>query len=111
MMQTMGKPQSIKVLGSVARQGGKYYLTGSRITFAKAGTRTNMYFFYYWNGKSLVDIDSRSEDAMIKRFDQQEGKKFFARSNQLAIELITKEGTPAIKVGNDLILRKLEGLK
>ena len=107
MMQTMGKPQSIKVLGSVARQGGKYYLTGSRITFAKAGTQTNMYFFYYWDGKRLVDIDSRSEDAMIKRFDQQEGKKFFARSNQLAIELITKKGAPALRVGNGLILRRL----
>lgn len=111
MIQMMGKPQSIKVLGSVARQGGKYYLTASRITFAKAGIQTNMYFFYYWNGKSLMDVDSRSEDDMIKRFDQQEEKKFFAKSNQLAIELITKDEVPALKVGNQLILKRVANLK
>ncbi|OJJ16264.1 hypothetical protein BKI52_33765 [marine bacterium AO1-C] len=111
MIQMLGKPQSIKVLGSVARQGGKYYLTASRITFAKAGTQTNMYFFHYWNGKRLMDIDSRSEEDMIKRFDQQEGKKFFAKSNQLAIELVTKDKVPAMKVGDQLILKKIAASK
>lgn len=111
MIKMIGKPQLLRVLGSVARQGGKRYLTVSRITFTKAGTQTNMYLFYYWNGKSLIDIASRPEEDMIKRFDQQEGKKFFARSNQLTVQLTTQNGIPALKVGDKLILKKITGSK
>ena len=111
MIKAIGKPQSVKILGSVSRRGGQYYLTASRITFAKSGKQTNMYFFHYWTGSRLVDLNRSTEEQMNKRFDHQEGKKFFAGSNQLAIELMTKDGVPALKVGNQLVLRKMSNLK
>jgi len=111
MIKVIGKPQAFKVLGSVSRRGGKYYLTASQITFVKAGKQTKMYFSCYWTGNTLVDLNRRTEEEMTKRFNHQEGKKFFAKSNQLAIELITKNGVPALKVGNQLILKRVANLK
>jgi len=111
MIKAVGKPQAVKVLGSVSRRGGKYYLTASQITFVKSGKQTKMYFFHYWTGNTLVDLSRNTEDEMMKRFDHQEGKKFLARSNQLMIELVTKDGVPAMKVGDRLILKRVGNLK
>ncbi|OJJ16263.1 hypothetical protein BKI52_33760 [marine bacterium AO1-C] len=111
MVKRLGKFQAVKVLGSVSRRGGKYYLTASRVTFAKSGKQTNMYFFHYWGGNRLIDMSRSTEEEMAKRFEHQEGKKFFAGSNQLTIELVTKNGVPALKVGDQLVLRKMSNLK
>ncbi|HAS40446.1 MAG TPA: hypothetical protein DCS93_08205 [Microscillaceae bacterium] len=109
--KVIGKPQAFKILGSVSRRGGKYYLTASQITFAKSGKQTKMYFFHYWTGNRLVDLSRSTEGEMMKRFNHQDGKKFFARSNQLTIELVTQDGVPALKVGNRLVLKRVANLK
>lgn len=99
----MGALKSVKVLGSVARRGGKYYLTAVKLAFDKG----NKYFFHTWKGKELIDMNLYSESGMTKKFDYKGGKKFVARSNKLSIELTSKNGQPALKVGGKMVLKKL----
>lgn len=99
---SMGKIKAVEVLGSVARQGGKYYLSAVKLTFEKG----NNYFFHTWKGNQLVDIRISGENEMTKGFNYQGKKNFFAQSNQLKIELTTQAGKPAIKLRGEVLVKE-----
>lgn len=101
--QMMGKLKSVEILGSVARRGGTIYLTVSKFTFEK----DVVYFSYFWKDNLLLGSSRGSTNEMIKNFDHQKGNEFYARSNQLKVKLITKDGQPALAVGKSLIIKKI----
>ncbi|EAY26770.1 serine hydrolase domain-containing protein [Microscilla marina] len=98
----LGKIKAVEVLGSVARQKGKYYLSAARFAFAKG----NNYVFYTWKGNRLIGVRVLNEAGMTKKFDYQGKHAFFAESNQLKIQLTTQQGKPAIRVGDKVLVKE-----
>lgn len=101
--QMVGKLKSVEILGSVARRGGEIYLTASKFTFEK----DVVYFFYFWKDNLLLGSNRNSTNEMTKNFDYKKGNEFYARSNQLKVKLIIKNGQPALAVGKSLTIKKI----
>jgi CubicO group peptidase (beta-lactamase class C family) len=98
---TMGRMTAVEVLGSVARQGGKYYLTNVKLSFEKG----NNYLFHTWKGKEIDGLRLISEADMTKTFSYQGKQTFFANSNRVKVELTTKAGKPAIKLRGKVLVK------
>lgn len=98
----MGKMTAVDVLGSVARQGGKYYLTAVKLSFEKG----NNYLFHTWQGKQIDGLRLMSQADMIKDFSYRGKKMFVANSNQVKVELTTKAGKPAIKLRGEVLVKE-----